>query len=327
MTTHPDLGLLCFKEAAERWRESRKPYIKEKSYDMYRQYIRALNEFFGELPLQEIHIGHIREYQAWRGKSAGPSCINHEINTLSQVLKRHGLWNPIKDQYEAMPLPKWIPPRVLTEKEEEHFFIVAASNPEWLVAYLASSITANTTASGCELRGLRLRDVDLSGNPPALYIPSDSVKNEFRARVIPLNERAKLQVERLVMRANKLGATRPDHYLMPFREKRNSYDPTRHTTGWKTAFREVRAAAGLNWLRQHDLRHHAITKLLERPEVSEETVKAIAGHVSKRILEHYSHIRISAKAAALTHITPKPVKSSRGMTISIPHTQSAKAGR
>lgn len=51
--------------------------------------------------------------------------------------------------------------------------------------------------------------------------------------------------------------------------------------------------------RWHDLRHSFITRLLEDPNVSEETIRALAGHVSKKMLERYSHIRIQAKQAAI----------------------------
>jgi hypothetical protein len=51
-------------------------------------------------------------------------------------------------------------------------------------------------------------------------------------------------------------------------------------------------------LRFHDLRHHAITELAES-QASDRTVMAIAGHVSQRMLAHYSHVRIGAKRKAL----------------------------
>jgi integrase len=47
-------------------------------------------------------------------------------------------------------------------------------------------------------------------------------------------------------------------------------------------------------LRFHDLRHHAITELAEG-QASEQTIRSIAGHVSQKMLEHYSHIRMDAK--------------------------------
>jgi integrase len=326
-----NLSGLPFKQAADVWWKSREKYIKPKTHDLYRQFIKkGLEPFFGDMRLDRIHVGHLREYQEWRqiphehvfthkdGSTrkrtfhAHASTVNHELNCLSQILRRAGLWNKLKDHYEPLPLDKKIPQRVLSEEEEDRFFQVAATNPAWFVAYCASSLSANTTASGCEIRGLRLKDIDLRHRPDAphgiIFVPDDSVKNEFRARVIPLNERARLQVERLLHRAKCLGAHLPDQFLIPFRVKRGTYDPDRPTKGWRTGFREVRAAAGLPWLRQHDLRHQAITKLLERPDVSEETIKAIAGHVSKRILDTYSHIRIKAKSDAVMGMA-KPVSS------------------
>jgi integrase len=51
-------------------------------------------------------------------------------------------------------------------------------------------------------------------------------------------------------------------------------------------------------LRIHDLRHHAITELAE-PKASDQTIMAIAGHVSKKMLALYSHVRLEAKRTAL----------------------------
>ena len=51
-------------------------------------------------------------------------------------------------------------------------------------------------------------------------------------------------------------------------------------------------------LRFHALRHHAITELAES-QASDSTIMSIAGHVSPKMLAHYSHIRIEAKRTAL----------------------------
>jgi integrase-like protein len=58
-------------------------------------------------------------------------------------------------------------------------------------------------------------------------------------------------------------------------------------------------------LRFHDLRHHAITELVES-EASDQTIMAIAGHVSPKMLAHYSHIRLEAKRKALNALSKKP---------------------
>jgi len=51
-------------------------------------------------------------------------------------------------------------------------------------------------------------------------------------------------------------------------------------------------------LRFHDLRHHTITELAES-EASDSTIMSIAGHVSPKMLAHYSHVRLEAKRNAL----------------------------
>jgi hypothetical protein len=43
-----------------------------------------------------------------------------------------------------------------------------------------------------------------------------------------------------------------------------------------------------------DLRHHAITQLSEG-QTSDQVIRSIAGHVSNKMLEHYSHVRLAAK--------------------------------
>lgn len=55
-------------------------------------------------------------------------------------------------------------------------------------------------------------------------------------------------------------------------------------------------------LRFHDSRHHAITELAES-QTSDRTIMSIAGHVSMRMLEHYSHVRLEAKRKALTTVS------------------------
>lgn len=50
-------------------------------------------------------------------------------------------------------------------------------------------------------------------------------------------------------------------------------------------------------LRFHDLRHQAITEHAESQAI-DQTIMAIAGHVSPRMLAHYSHVRLDEKRKA-----------------------------
>jgi len=98
-------------------------------------------------------------------------------------------------------------------------------------------------------------------------------------------------------RGSAIGGTQPDHYV--FLACENGYfDPTTPQKSWRSAWRSLRRAAGLATLRFHDLRHHAITELAES-QASDAPIMAIAGHVSRQMLEHYSHVRLDLKRKAL----------------------------
>jgi integrase len=140
---------------------------------------------------------------------------------------------------------------------------------------------------------LRRKDVDLFKK----IVTVRRSKIESSHRVIPLNAPALKALGRMVERADSLGFTEPDHYLW-FACKWNKLDPTQPILKWDTAWRALRSKAELPGLRFHDLRHTVITELAEAG-VPDLTIESIAGHVSRRMLEHYSHIRLAAKRQAL----------------------------
>jgi integrase len=80
------------------------------------------------------------------------------------------------------------------------------------------------------------------------------------------------------------------------------------TPSFRTAWRRLTKAAGLVGLRFHDLRHHAITELAES-QVSDQTIMAIAGHVSQKMLARYSQVRSEAKRQAVMALSAKPMGS------------------
>ena len=60
--------------------------------------------------------------------------------------------------------------------------------------------------------------------------------------------------------------------------------------------------------RWHDHRHTLITDLAESG-AGDQTIMDIAGHVSKNMLKHYSHIRMQAKREALESLVNQPQAS------------------
>jgi len=320
MQTPQELQEKLFSVAAKEWLEEEETYHpdKPKTLKSYGDYVKRLEVLF-TMRLNEIHIGHIKEYQREMKKKYHPRSVNNDIGVLSRVLRKAELWEPIRPLYRPLPVPKWTPPRVLTEKEEQHLFEVAALNHSYSLAYWVASLTNNTTASGSELRGLKIKNIDMESIPPIMYVPSDKVKNEYRARVIPLNERGVKQMERILERSRECGSVLPEHYVFPLRTRSGKhpvYDPTKPASEsfLRKQWDKMRKEAGFPWLRPHDMRHQIITKLLENG-VPEQTVMSIAGHVSREMLEHYSHQRVDAKFRALDLINPdkkKPVATAKG---------------
>ena len=229
-----------------------------------------------------------------------------EVGLLRCILKHHKQWARLADDVKMLPeRPK--PARVLTPEEKARLLETAASKPEWQIAHCAAVLALNTTMRGCELKGLRWRDVDLFER--TLAIQRLSTKTEAGARVIPLNRDAVVALGELRDRAEKLSAAESEDYVFPACES-GHIQPDKPMKGWRTAWRSLTREAGLPGLRFHDLRHHAITELAERG-LGDQTIMSIAGHVSRAMLDHYSHIRLDAKRRALESLeTPVPAPES-----------------
>jgi integrase len=63
-------------------------------------------------------------------------------------------------------------------------------------------------------------------------------------------------------------------------------------------------------VRFHDLRHHAITELAEAG-ATDYTILSIAGHISRRMLDHYCHVRLEPKKKALDLLEGKAKRNKR----------------
>lgn len=315
-----------FRDCAEAWLRIRHhdPGLRPRTHSTNAGYVLALNRFFGEMSIDAIQPHDVRRYQAdrianpasssgatrWK-RCAKNSTVNHEISAFAQILKAENQWVRLAPYIFPLPVPAWSPREILTEAEEEHLFRIVSGCPQASLAYLIASITNNTTAAGSEIRLLRIKHLFLDADCiPEIYIPADAVKNGSRPRKIPLNATAQWAFSQCYLRALDLGATEPDHYIFPFRIKRNCYDPSRPASPWflRKSWEALRRLSGFYGLNPHDLRHLCITRMLECG-VAPETVRAIAGHVGAKMMEYYSHQRSRVKYEALRLIERKPVAS------------------
>jgi integrase len=197
--------------------------------------------------------------------------------------------------------------KALTEDDKQRTLKTAGMRPEWQTAHLAAILCLNTTARGCELKGLQWADVDLFSRTMKIR----KSKTAAGKRTIPLTSVTLAALARLRARAESFRPVDPSHYVLAalapkfkFNDTKivgyslAGYNPTRHINSWRTAWRALTKKAGIPGFRFHDLRHCAITSLAERG-AADSTIMAIAGHVSRKMLKRYSHARMEAKRTAM----------------------------
>jgi integrase len=160
-------------------------------------------------------------------------------------------------------------------------------------------------------------------------------KTEAGRRDIPLNADAMAAIARLRERAEAANASQPEHFVFPACEN-DVIDATRPQRTWRSAWRSLvrsaakragdaaaRTAEGVGAdpaeargkamspfqnLRFHDLRHQSISELAEAG-ASDAVIMSVAGHMSRQMMEHYSHVRMAAKRSALDALSSGPIAS------------------
>ncbi len=283
-----------FRDAARLYLEERKPHVSERTVQFEKERLVPLEKFFGEGSLLRVKAENITAYQKAR-LAAGISgrTVNMETGVLRRLLRRAKVWNTVAEDVKTFPERTRTVGKVLTAEQKKLLFETAASKADWLVAYCAGVLAVSTTCRKVELRHLCWQNVDLFNRS----INVQRSKRESGRRMIPLNGDALAAFVRLRERAEAEGASAPEHYVFPACEH-NHIDPTRPQKTWRTAWRSLTCSAGLKGFRFHDLRHQAVTELAESG-ASDATIMAVAGHLSRQMMEHYSHVRMVAKRSAL----------------------------
>lgn len=314
-----------FREAAMLYLEERKPHVSERTGQFERERLKPLIKHFGDKPLLRFRAEDVTGFQTARLETGvSGRTINMETGVLRRMLKRAKVWNAISEDVKPLPERQEAVGKVLTADLKRALFETASSRPEWIVAHCAAVLAVSTTCRGVEIRNLRWQDVNLFAREVAIR----RSKTAAGHRTIPLNGDAMAALARLLERARAHGGTEPEHYVFAACENLG-FDPKRPQKSWRSAWRKLaretarrvgreaardaleagdglrsaiaawkRAAAPLRGLRFHDLRHQAITEMAETG-ASDATLMAVAGHMSRRMLEHYSHVRMAAKRSAL----------------------------
>jgi integrase len=257
----------------------------------------------GAMMVVDVSDKTVNSYQTTRLKEgAAPKTINEEVGFILRMLGEGG--DVIRARLRRRKTLKLTVPRgpgKAYSPEQKEAMLAAAKSARSRAIYPALVLALNTGERDAEIRGLQWDRVDLA---KAVLTVGSSKTEAGEGRTIPLNSVAlTAMVDYAKWYTKRFGTIQPKWYVFPFGKPRPN-DPTRPMVTLKTSWTNVRKKAGVSG-RWHDNRHTLVTDLAESG-AGDETIRDIAGHVSKQMLKHYSHIRMEAKRKALEAIVTKP---------------------
>jgi integrase len=248
----------------------------------------------------------VKDFQSARlREKAAPKTINEEVAFLLRLLGDHGDGIRMRlRRQRALKIPVRTQIGKAFQNEEKEGLLKAAKVARSPAIYPALMLALNAGMRDAEIRSLRWNRVDLS---KAYLSVAESKSEAGEGRTIPLNTALmEALIEYVKWYTKRFGTIQPDWYVFAF-GKPWPQDPTRPVVTLKTAWNNVKKKAQVKG-RWHDNRHTFITCLAESGEAGDETIRDMAGHVSKRMLKHYSHIGMEAKRRAVQALVPKKVQ-------------------
>jgi integrase len=299
-----------FSIASKGYLETNKAHWSPKTYEMESLNINRLLPHFGRILLMDIDADSIARYQSSRHKTVGPRTINLEVCTVRAILRKHRLWANIQPDVKMLRTRSDIG-RALSA-DEVHRLLVACKKSRSRSLYPAVLLSLHTGLRNAELRLLRWRQVDLLENEITVG-KSKTVAGE--GRVVPLSNTA---IEAIQEWRRQFPNAQPAHFVFPTerygldgeegylegKRAASETDPTKHIGSWKTAWTNARKDAKVQ-CRWHDMRHTFVSRMAES-QASDATIMSLAGHVSRKMMERYSHTRGEAKKAAIAVLDEPP---------------------
>lgn len=252
----------------------------------------------GAVILPDLTEDLIRQYMKTRQEEgAAGRTINAELGELSRAIGRPWsyLWPRVRKLEERRDVGKALSP------EQEKRLLAAADSSRSPNVRTMVRVSLLTGLRAGELANLTWGRVDFSDRTITV---GDSKTEAGRGRQIPMNgDLYQVLAVHAAWFTERFTTAKPEHFVFPWGSPLPS-DPARPSVELKTAWDSIRKAAGVE-CRWHDLRHTVCTKMAEA-SVPESTMLAIMGHMSRAMLERYSHIRMAAKREAVESLSLKP---------------------
>ncbi len=258
--------------------------------------VRHLQRVIGDRMLVEVSVQTVRDYQDHRlREKASPKTVNDEVGFLLRVMEDAGdlLRIRLKKKHLLKLKVRKTVGKAYSDQEKTRMLECARVSRSPHI-YPALMLALNVGIRDAELKNLTWSQLDLEKN---ILTVGRSKTDAGEGRTIPLNSDLRESIDQYaVWYRERFAEIRSEWYVFPFGSPRPC-DPTRPVTTLKTSWTSIRKKAGVVG-RWHDNRHTLITELAESG-AGDQTIMDIAGHVSKQMLSHYSHIRTEAKRDAL----------------------------
>ncbi len=303
-----------FSVAADEWLELKSLTLAASSQRIERDNLKHLRPRFERRLVTDIQARDVSRYQQTRlAEGASPKTINLEVGTLRAILRRHRVWAEIQQDVRMLPTLDDIGHAL--SLEEEAALLTACLKSRCRCLYPAVMLALNTGMRYSEIRLLRWKQVDFQSE---ILTVGKSKSPTGTGRVIPLNSRILKVLERW---AAQFPSRELRHFVFP-RERYGAAgeedtfgfsagvviydtDPTRPIGDWKDAWEKAKKRAGgiltgktedkepeSLQCRFHDLRHTAVTRLLEAgiPYPVVASMMGWSAATAIRMAKRYGHI-------------------------------------
>jgi len=303
-----------FSVAADEWLVLKSLTLAASSQRIERDNLKHLRPHFEKRLVTDIQAKDVSRYQHTRlGEDASPKTINLEVGTLRAILRRHRVWAGI--QLDVRMLATLDNVGHAITPEEEAALLDACLKSRCRCLYVAVMLALNTGMRYSEIRLLCWRQIDFVAR---ILTVGKSKSPTGTGRAIPLNNR--------ILRVLEMGAAQfPNRQQTDFVFPRERYgaageegsfgfaagpvvydtDPSRPIGDWKEAWEKAKKRAGVILsgeteeaeseplqCRFHDLRHTAVTRLLEAgiPYPVVASMMGWSAATAIRMAKRYGHI-------------------------------------
>jgi integrase len=265
----------------------------------------VLKFFSRKLPIRAVTLPLIREYQQQRRQHVSKNMkqpvtgrtVNYEMHLLRSMMIFADCWSDsLAVRYAPLRQIKKRAGRVAEKVQLMDIINKAKGNDYWQVAMYCAAVAVGTGCRGGEIRNLRLKDIQLDEGK--IVVRREIAKNRIQ-REPRLMALADWGLRNLLLRAQALGATEPEHYLLPLNLRKSKHlsgqtkakwDVNRPTSGWVKSWRKLMEACGMQGFRFHDLRHTFRT-LGAEAGVPLEVMMAQLGHMDRETSLEYVHVQ------------------------------------